>query len=147
MPCSTAGDEGRRLIVAKDTEGKPMTTESRQAEVRRLLMLVKPITRTAGQFRSGSCVRIQNGRWQNDTNRKHTPNGWNPTVDFETPNDAHRNLQEVMDHDHWQQTETNEHINGLPQVIQQMLTGQQKTHPSGWQGTDLNDQARNHWSR
>ena len=46
VPYSTAGksvvwDEGRRLLVTKDTEGKPMTIKSRQAEVRRPLMLPK----------------------------------------------------------------------------------------------------------
>ena len=46
---STAGksvvwDEGRRLLVSKDTEGNPMTIESRQADVRRLLMAVNPMT-------------------------------------------------------------------------------------------------------
>ena len=51
VPYSTAGksvvwDEGRRLLVTKDTEGKPMTIESRQAEVRRPLMAA----RTMGLF-------------------------------------------------------------------------------------------------
>ena len=46
---STAGksvvwDQGRRLLVSKDTEGKLMTTESQQAEVRRPLTAVKPMT-------------------------------------------------------------------------------------------------------
>ena len=46
---STAGksvvwDEDRRLLVSLDTEGKPMTIESRQAVVRRPLMAVKPMT-------------------------------------------------------------------------------------------------------
>ena len=37
-------DEGRRLLVSKDTEGKLMTSESRQPEARRPLMAVKPMT-------------------------------------------------------------------------------------------------------
>ena len=46
---STAGksvvwDGGRRLLVSKDTEGKLITIESRQAEVRTPLMAVKPMT-------------------------------------------------------------------------------------------------------
>ena len=50
VPYSTAGksvvwDEGQRLRVSKDTQGKRMTIESRQAEVRRPLMIVKPTTR------------------------------------------------------------------------------------------------------
>ena len=31
-----------------------------------------------------------------------------------------------------EQAEKIEHMRGLPQVIKQMLTGPQKTHPSGW---------------
>ena len=49
VPYSSVGrsvvwDEGRRLLVSKDTEGKLMTIESRQAELRRPLMAVKPMT-------------------------------------------------------------------------------------------------------
>ena len=44
VPYSTAGKSvvwGRRLLVSKDIEGKLMTIESRQEEVRKLLMAVK----------------------------------------------------------------------------------------------------------
>ena len=37
-------DEGRRLLVSKDPEDRPMMMESRVAEVRRPLMAVKPMT-------------------------------------------------------------------------------------------------------
>ena len=44
VPCSTAGTSVvERLLVSKDAEGKPMTNESRQAEVRSPLMAVKPM--------------------------------------------------------------------------------------------------------
>ena len=40
---SAVWDEGRRLLLSRDTESKLMTTESRQAEVRRPLMAVNPM--------------------------------------------------------------------------------------------------------
>ena len=48
-PYTTAGksvvwDGGQRLLVAKDAEGKPLSIKPRQAEVRRPLMAVKPMT-------------------------------------------------------------------------------------------------------
>ena len=46
LPYSTAGKSGMRVDVclSKDTEGKPITIESQEAEVRRSLMAVKPMT-------------------------------------------------------------------------------------------------------
>ena len=59
VQCSTAGksvvwDEGRRLLVSKDTEGKLMTIGSRQAEIRRPLIAVKTMTQQGqrGLFRA-----------------------------------------------------------------------------------------------
>ena len=74
VPFSTAGksvvwDDGRRLLVTKDAEGKLMTIESGQAEVRS--PSVKSMTQQGqmGLFRA--CVRIQNRDWQiNDANSK-----------------------------------------------------------------------------
>ena len=138
VPHSTAGrsfeSEGRRLLVSKDTEGKLMTIESRQAEVRRPLMAVKPMTR------EGQWVGFGPDRafaYTTDTGRvirfESTPNEWNLTVELEAPNDANTKLQEVRDimmtEKRSEQIEKIEHGVGLPQVIKQMLTVPQKTHP------------------
>ena len=79
---STAGksvvrDEGRRSLVSKVTEGKLMTVESRQAEVRRPLMAVKPLTQQ-GQwafFRPDRAFA-----YKIDSGRVGTPNGRNLTT-------------------------------------------------------------------
>ena len=101
--CSTAGksvvcDVGRRLLVSKDAEGKLMTIESRQAEVRLLLMAVKPMTQQ-GQWVSfgpdhAFAYAIETGRV---IPFESTPNGWKLTVELKAPNDANSKLQEVMD--------------------------------------------------
>ena len=85
VSCSTAGKsvgwvEGRRFFVSKDTEGKPMTIESRPAKVRRLVMAVKPKTPQGqwvcvGHIDTGSVIPYES-----------TPNGWNFTVELEAPN-------------------------------------------------------------
>ena len=99
VPYSIAGqfvvwDKGRRLFVSKDTEGKPTTIEFRQAEVRRPLMVVKPMTQ------QGQWVSFGPGgafAYTIDTGRvipfESTPNGWNLTVELEAPNDANNKLQ------------------------------------------------------
>ena len=38
-----------------------------------------------------------------------------------------------------EQTEVVEHMRGLPHAIKLVVTGPQKRHPRGWQGTDLQD--------
>ena len=95
---SVAWDEGRRLLVCKDREGKLTTIESRQAEVRKRLMAVKPMT----QQRQWVCFgpdrafayKIETGRV---TPFESTPNGLNITVEIEAPNDANNKLQDIMD--------------------------------------------------
>ena len=75
---SVVWDEGRRSLVSNDTEGKLMTIESRQAEVRRPLMAVKPMTQQ-GEW---SCVGPDRAfASKTETGRvmpfESTPNGWN----------------------------------------------------------------------
>ena len=111
-----------------------MTFESRQAEVRRPLMAVKPMTR-GGQWVGFGPDRAF--AYTTDTGRvipfESTPNEWNLTVELEAPNDANTKLQEVRDimmtEKRSEQIEKIEHGVGLPQVIKQMLTVPQKTHP------------------
>ena len=81
-------------FVSKDTECKPTTIESRQAEVRRPLMAVKPMTQ------QGQWVSFGPGgafAYTIDTGRvipfESTLNGWNLTVELEAPNDANNKLQ------------------------------------------------------
>ena len=103
LPCSTAGksvvwDEGRRLLASKDTEGKSMTIESRQAEVRRPLMAVKPMTQKGPWVCFGPdrafAFKIETGRV---IPFESTPNGLNLTVELEAPQNDNSKLQEVMD--------------------------------------------------
>ena len=110
-------DEGRRLLVSKDTEGKLMTIESPQSEVRRLLMPVKPMTQ------QGQCVCFGPDRafaYKMDSGR---------VIPFESeaPKDANNKLQEIIDimmtEKRLEQTEKIELMRGLPDVIKQMLTG------------------------
>ena len=93
---STAGklvvwDEGRRLLVCKDTESKLMTIESRQAEVRRRLMAVKPMTQQGQWVCFGPdrafAYRIETGR---ATPFESTPNGWNFTKRQMTPTTSYK---------------------------------------------------------
>ena len=81
VPCATAGksvawDEGRRWLVTKDRESKPMTFESRQVEVRRPLMVVKPMTQQGQRV----CFGLDRAfAYEMDTGRvipfESTPNG------------------------------------------------------------------------
>ena len=75
-----------------------MTIESRQAEARRPLMAVKPMTQQGqwvcfGPDRSFP-YKIETGRV---IPFEGTPNGWNLTVELEAPNGANRKLQEIME--------------------------------------------------
>ena len=84
--------------MSKDTEGKPMTIESRYAEVRRCLVAVKPMT----QHRQWVCFGPDRSFAYNmEIGRvihfESTPNGWNLTIELEATNDAKSKLQEVMD--------------------------------------------------
>ena len=83
---SVVWDEGRCLLVSKDTEGKLMTIESRQAEVRRPLMAVKPMTQR-GQWVCFGPDRAF--AYKTETGRvipfERTPNGWNLKVELEAP--------------------------------------------------------------
>ena len=147
---STAGksvvwDEGRRLLVSKDTKGKLTTIESQQAEVRRPLLAVKQVTQQGhwvcfGPDRAFANI-IESGRV---IPFESAPNEWNLTVELEAPNDANSKLQEIMDimktEKRLEQTEKIEHTRGLPHTIKQMLTGRNimsSLQPFGWQGTDL----------
>ena len=144
---STAGksvvwDEGRRLLGSKDTEGKLVTMESGQAEVRRHLMAVIPMTHQ-GQW---VCFGLDRAFAYNiETGRviqfERTPNVWNFTDELEAPIDVNSKLQEVMDimmtENRLEQTEKIEHMGGLPHAIKQMLTGRKDAcslQPFGWQG-------------
>ena len=105
-----------------------MIIESRQAEVRRPLVAVKPMTQQGhwGCFGSDRAFayQIEIGRV---IPLESTPNGWNLTVELKAPNDANSNFQEVMDkmmtEKGLEQTEKIKHMRGLPHAIEQMLTG------------------------
>ena len=127
---SVLWEKGRRLLVSKDTEGKPMIIESRQSEVRRALMVVKPMTQ--GQWvcfwpDHAFAYKIENGRV---IPFESTPNGWNLTVELKAPNDANSKLQEVMDimmeEKRREHTENIEHMMGLLYAIKQKWIGPQK---------------------
>ena len=83
------GWEGRRLLVSEDAEGKLMTIESQQGEVRRLLMAVKPMTQPGQWVCFGPsrafAYKMETGRV---TLFSSTPDGCNLTVKLEAPNDA-----------------------------------------------------------
>ena len=76
VPYSTAGksvvcDEGRRFLVSKDGEGELMTIESRQAEVRRSLTAINPMSQQVC-FWPDRAGRTQKRHWQSDTIWKRT---------------------------------------------------------------------------
>ena len=86
---SVVWGEGLRLTMSEDKEGKLMTIESRQAEVRRPLMAAKPMT-PQGQW---VCFGLDREfAYTIETGRiipfESTPNGWNITVGCKAPNDA-----------------------------------------------------------
>ena len=106
VPYSTAGksvvwNEGRRLLVSKDTEGKLMTIESRRSEVRRLWLAVKPTTQQgqwvcsgpdrafAHKLETGKVIPFERAR----------PTDGASQLNFMHENDANSKLQEVMEHD------------------------------------------------
>ena len=135
---STAGksvvwDEGRRLLVSKDTKGKLMTIESRQAEEQQWVCF-GPGRAFTYKMETGRVIPFES-----------TPNGRNLTLELEAPNDANIKLQEIMDimmtGKRLEQTEKIEHMGALPHVFKQMLTGRQDVSSLqplfGWQGTDL----------
>ena len=91
---SVVWDEGRHLLVSKDTEGKSI--ESQKAEVRTPLMAVQPMT----QQRQWVCCRPHRAPENKmDIHRviqfESTPNGWNFTVELEATNGANSKMQEV----------------------------------------------------
>ena len=91
-------NEGRRLLVSQDAEGKLMTIQSRQAEVRRPLMAAKPMAQ------QGHCVCFGPDRafaYKIEPDRvipfESTPNGWNLTVELEvTRNHGHHDDRETL---------------------------------------------------
>ena len=104
-----------------------MTIESRQAEVRRPVMVVNPMTREGQWVCFGPdrafAYKIETGRV---IPFESTPNVLKLTVELEAPNNANNKSQEIMDImmtkkrlDH---TEKIEHMKGVPDVIKQMLT-------------------------
>ena len=114
-----------------------MSVASRQAEVRRPLMAVKPMTQ------QGQRVCFDPGRAF--ANKIHTargipsettPDAWNYTVELEAPSDANRKLREVMDIMHteqrFEQTQKVKRMSAPPLGIKQMMTVPQKTHLFGW---------------
>ena len=116
VPYPTAGksvvlDAGRRLLVTKDTEGKPMTIESQGQWV-----CLVPDRAFAYEIETGRVIPFES-----------TPNEWNVTIELDVPNDANSKLHEVMDimmaEERLEQTEKIEHMRGLPHAINQMLTG------------------------
>ena len=140
VPRATAG---KRLLVSKDTVGKLMTIEFRQAEVRRPLMAVKPMTQQGqwvcfGPDPAFAC-KINVGRAKSLENT------------LEAPSDVNRKLEEVMDimmtEQRLEKTEKVEHLRRLPHAIEQVLSGPQKTHSFGWQSTDLLYKTSDLWNR
>ena len=77
------------MLVSEDTEGKLMTIEPRQAEVRRPLLAVKPMTQQGQWVCFGPdrafAYKIETGRV---IPFESTPNGWNVTAELQAPNDA-----------------------------------------------------------
>ena len=147
---STAGkslvyDEGRRVLVAKQSSGEPMSIDSRQARVRRPLMAVKPMTE------QGQWVCFGPDRafaYKIDTGRvvpfENTPSGWNLTVELEAPSDANEKLRTVMEvaasERRLNQKSTAARCS-LPDKVLQMINGSQRVaspssdqNPFGWQG-------------
>ena len=108
--------------MSKDAEGKLVTIESRQAEVTRPLMAVKPMTQQGQWVRFGPdralAYKIETGTV---IPFEITPDGWNLTVELGAPNDANSKLQEIMDimmtEERLVQTENIDHMRGLPHAI------------------------------
>ena len=132
-PYATAGkslvwDEGHRLLVAKQASGGPMTLSTRQAQVRRPLMAVKPMTK------QGQWVCFGPDRafaYRPETGRvipfEPTPTGWNLTLELEAPNDANRKLEEYMEleagerrEDQWRAANA---PGGVPAKVMQLISG------------------------
>ena len=137
VPYSTAGksvvwDEGRRLLVSKDTEGKSMTIESRQAEVRRPLMAVKPMTQQ-GQWVCFGLARAF--AYKTDTGRaipfESTPNGWNLTVELGAPKRRNSVCNRRKSRTHEEDRVTQSNTCSLDEGMRLLYTF------FGWQGTDL----------
>ena len=66
-------DEGRRLLVSPDTEGKPMTIESRPAEMRRSLIAVQPMTQQGQWVCFGPDLKARPTDGTSQLNLKHQP--------------------------------------------------------------------------
>ena len=117
---STAGksvvwDERHRLLVSKDAEGELMTIESRQAEVRRPLMAVKPMTQQGQWVCFGPDRALATGRV---IPFESTPSGWNLRVEF-SKHQMRPTAKLQASHGHHDETEKIEHMRGLPHAIKQ----------------------------
>ena len=120
VQCSTAGksavwNEGRCLLVSKDAEGKLMTIESRQAQVRRPSMAAKPMAQ------QGHCVCFWPDRafaYKIEPDRVSYHLRARP---MDGTSQLNSKLQEIMDimmtEKHLEQTEKIEHVRRLPHVI------------------------------
>ena len=150
VPYSTAGksmvwDEGRRLLVAKQATGEPITIESPQATVRRPLMAVKPMT-AQGQWvcfgpDRAFAYKIETGRV---IPFESTPTGWNLTMELEAPENANKKLQEAMDTKIAElRTESQNPLSSLPTRVKELMGESTPIHPFGRQGTSLQDRC---WS-
>ena len=85
VPDSTAGKSG---VWTKVDVCQPLIIDSRQTEVRRPLMVVKPMTQQVPLVCFGS---DRASAYQLDMGRvipfESAPNGWNITVELDAPND------------------------------------------------------------
>ena len=118
------------MLVSKDGKGKLMITESRQAEVRSPVMVVKLMTHLARSHTQWTLAE--------EYHVKGTPNGWNITLALEAPSDANRKLQDVMDimstEQGLEETEKVERLSGHPAIRTDV---DWTAHLSGCQGADL----------
>ena len=94
---SVMWDEGR-LLVSKDAESRLTTIKSRQTQVKKPLIALKPTTPQGQWVCFGSDRAFA---YTIETRRvipfESTPNGWNLTVELEALHDANNKLQEMMD--------------------------------------------------
>ena len=101
-PLSTSGKsvvwgENQRLMVPKDGQGKQVIIGSRQTEVRRSLMAVKPMTQL-GQWAWFGPDRafVSNINIGRVMPYESTPNGWNLTVELEGPMSPKGSCKTIM---------------------------------------------------
>ena len=86
------------MLVAKQASGEPVTIESRQAQVRRPLMAVKPMTEQGQWVCFGPDKAFA---YKIDTGRvipsEPMPTGWDLMLELEAPNDANNMLNTMME--------------------------------------------------